>query len=52
MPVGLGEPVYDKLDADLAKSMMSINAVKGVEIGNGINSVYESGVSNVDEMRI
>jgi len=52
MPVGLGEPVYDKLDADLAKSMMSINAVKGVEIGNGFNSVYESGVSNVDEMRI
>ena len=41
MPVGLGEPVYDKLDADLAKSMMSINAVKGVEIGNGFNSVYE-----------
>ena len=52
MPVGLGEPVYDKLDADLAKSMMSINAVKGVEIGNGFNSVYESGVTNVDEMRI
>ena len=52
MPVGLAEPVYDKLDAGLAKSMMSINAVKGVEIGNGFNSVYESGVSNVDEMRI
>ncbi len=52
MPIGLGEPVYDKLDADLAKSMMSINAVKGVEIGNGFNSVNESGISNVDEMRI
>ena len=52
MPIGLGEPVYDKLDADLAKSMMSINAVKGVEIGNGFNSVNESGVSNVDEMRM
>ena len=52
MPVGLGEPVYDKLDADLAKAIMSINAVKGVEIGNGFNSVLESGISNVDEMRI
>ena len=52
MPVGLGEPVYDKLDADLAKAIMSINAVKGVEIGNGFNSVLESGISNTDEMRI
>jgi chorismate synthase len=52
MPVGLGEPVYDKLDGDLAKAIMSINAVKGVEIGNGFNSVLESGISNVDEMRI
>ena len=52
IPVGLGEPVYDKLDADLAKSIMSINAVKGVEIGNGFNSVNESGITNVDEMRI
>ena len=52
MPVGLGEPVYDKLDADLAKAMMSINAVKGVEIGNGFNSVMESGISNIDEMKI
>jgi len=51
MPVGLGEPVYDKLDADLAKAMMSINAVKGVEIGNGFESVIEAGESNVDEMR-
>tara|TARA_Y100001970_G_scaffold287378_1_gene411906 strand:+ start:4323 stop:5393 length:1071 start_codon:yes stop_codon:yes gene_type:complete len=52
MPVGLGEPVYDKLDSDIAKAIMSINAVKGVEIGNGFNSVFESGVTNVDEMRI
>ena len=52
LPVGLGEPVYDKLDADLAKAIMSINAVKGVEIGNGFNSVNETGISNVDEMRI
>ena len=52
MPVGLGEPVYDKLDADLAKAIMSINAVKGVEIGNGFESVNETGISNVDEMRI
>ena len=52
MPVGLGEPVYDKLDSDLAKAIMSINAVKGIEIGNGFNSVSESGISNIDEMRI
>ena len=52
IPAGLGEPIYEKLDSDLAKAMMSINAVKGVEIGNGFNSVNESGISNVDEMRI
>ena len=52
IPAGLGEPVYEKLDSDLAKAMMSINAVKGVEIGNGFNSVNETGVSNVDEMRL
>tara|TARA_Y100000741_G_scaffold359978_1_gene341481 strand:+ start:2709 stop:3779 length:1071 start_codon:yes stop_codon:yes gene_type:complete len=52
MPAGLGEPVYEKLDSDIAKAIMSINAVKGVEIGNGFNSVFESGVTNVDEMRI
>ena len=52
IPAGLGEPVYDKLDAELAKSMMSINAVKGVEIGNGFESVTLHGESNVDEMRI
>lgn len=52
MPVGLGEPIYDKLDADLAKAIMSINAVKGVEIGNGFESIKETGISNVDEMRM
>ena len=52
IPPGLGEPIYEKLDSDLAKAMMSINAVKGVEIGNGFNSVNESGISNVDEMII
>jgi len=45
IPVGLGEPVYDKLDADLAKGIMSINAVKGVEIGNGFESINETGIS-------
>ena len=52
LPVGLGEPIYDKIDSDIAKALMSINAVKGVEIGNGFSSVYETGISNVDEMRI
>ena len=52
LPVGLGEPIYDKLDADLAKAMMSINAVKGFEIGSGFDSVGISGEENVDEMRI
>ena len=52
LPAGLGEPVYEKLDSDIARAMMTINAVKGVEIGNGFNCVNESGISNVDEMRI
>ena len=52
LPPGLGEPVYEKIDSDIAKALMSINAVKGVEIGNGFNSINESGISNVDEMRI
>tara|TARA_Y100000590_G_scaffold333456_1_gene379307 strand:- start:1077 stop:2147 length:1071 start_codon:yes stop_codon:yes gene_type:complete len=52
IPVGLGEPIYDKLDSDLAKAMMSINAVKGVEIGNGFKCLSETGITNVDEMRI
>ena len=52
VPVGLGDPVYDKLDADLAKALMSINAVKGVEIGDGFAAAAMSGEENADEMRI
>ena len=52
IPPGLGEPIYDKIDSDIAKALMSINAVKGVEIGNGFDCINETGVSNVDEMRI
>ena len=52
VPVGLGDPVYDKLDADLAKALMSINAVKGVEIGDGFASAAMSGEENADEMRM
>jgi chorismate synthase len=51
VPAGLGEPVYDKLDADIAKAMMSINAVKGVEIGAGFAAAALSGEENADEMR-
>ncbi len=51
LPPGLGEPIYDKLDADLAKAMMSINAVKGVEIGAGFGSAALTGEQNADEMR-
>lgn len=51
VPAGLGEPIYDKLDADLAKAMMSINAVKGVEIGAGMAVAELSGEANADEMR-
>jgi chorismate synthase len=51
IPAGLGAPVYDKLDADLAKAMMSINACKGVEIGNGFDSVALGGEDNADEIR-
>lgn len=50
VPVGLGAPVYDKLDADLAKAMMSINAVKGVEIGDGFAVAGLHGEENADEM--
>jgi chorismate synthase len=50
VPVGLGEPVYDKLDADIAYNMMSINAVKGVEIGAGFASVTQRGTEHSDEM--
>ncbi|MEK7673005.1 MAG: chorismate synthase [Patescibacteria group bacterium] len=49
-PKGLGEPVFDKLDAELAKAMMSIGAVKGVEIGAGFNSVNLKGSENNDQM--
>ncbi len=51
VPAGLGEPIYDKLDADLARAMMSINAVKGVEIGAGMAAAALSGEENADEMR-
>ena len=50
IPAGLGEPIYDKLDSDIAKALMTINAVKGVEIGNGFGCVKENGKTNVDEM--
>jgi chorismate synthase len=52
VPAGLGEPAYDKLDADLAKAMMSINAVKGVEIGAGFRAAELAGEDNADEIRI
>ena len=51
VPAGLGAPVYGKLDADLAGALMSINAVKGVEIGAGFASAALSGEENADEMR-
>jgi chorismate synthase len=50
VPPGWGEPVYGKLDADLAAAMMSINAVKGVEIGDGFASVMQKGSVHRDEM--
>ncbi len=50
VPQGLGEPVFDRLDADLAHAMMSINAVKGVEIGAGFASVEQRGSQHRDEM--
>ncbi len=50
MPVGWGEPVYDRLDADIAYAMMNINAVKGVEIGAGFASVAQRGSVHSDEM--
>jgi chorismate synthase len=52
MPAGLGEPVYDKLDGDLARAMMTINAVKAVEIGAGFGAVELGGEDNGDEMRM
>ena len=50
MPVGLGEPVFDRLDADIAHAMMGINAVKGVEIGAGFSSVAQRGSEHSDEL--
>ena len=52
IPVGLGEPIYEKLDANIASALMSINAVKGVEIGDGFSVVELTGETNADEMRI
>lgn len=52
VPAGLGEPVYGKLDTELAAAMMSINAVKGVEIGSGNDSVELTGDQNSDELRV
>ncbi len=51
VPVGLGAPVYGKLDQDLASAMMSINAVKAVEIGAGFDTAEMTGIENADEMR-
>jgi chorismate synthase len=50
VPVGWGEPVFDRLDADIAHAMMSINAVKGVEIGAGFDAIAQRGSVHSDEM--
>lgn len=50
MPVGLGQPLYDKLDADIAYAMMGLNAVKGVEIGAGFDSVAQRGTVHGDSL--
>jgi chorismate synthase len=52
VPVGLGEPLYDKLDADIAWAMMGLNAVKGVEIGAGFESVTHLGSEHGDELTV
>jgi len=52
VPAGLGAPIYGKLDQDLAAAMMSINAVKGVEIGDGFAAALLSGEDNADEIRM
>ena len=52
VPVGWGEPIYGKLDADLASAMMGINAVKAVEIGAGLAAAALTGAENADEMRM
>ncbi len=51
LPTGLGAPIYSKLDADIASALMSINAVKGVNIGAGMNSASLTGEENSDEIR-
>ena len=51
IPIGLGAPIYSKLDTDIAAALMSINAVKGVNIGSGMNSAFLTGEENSDEMR-
>ena len=50
VPVGLGSPIYSKLDTDITAALMSINAVKGVNIGSGMNAAFLSGEENSDEM--
>ncbi|MEM9329839.1 MAG: chorismate synthase [Pseudomonadota bacterium] len=52
VPAGLGAPIYAKLDQEIASHLMSINAVKGVEIGNGFEAARITGVENADEMRM
>ncbi len=52
VPAGIGAPIYGKLDQDIASLLMSINAVKGVEIGNGFGAAEITGEENADEMRI
>ncbi|MEX0954492.1 MAG: chorismate synthase [Rhizobiaceae bacterium] len=52
VPAGLGAPVYAKLDQDIASNLMSINAVKGVEIGDGFETARMTGEQNADEMRM
>ena len=51
IPVGLGAPIYSKLDTDIAAALMSINAVKGVNIGLGMSAAFLSGEENSDEIR-
>ena len=52
VPAGIGEPIYGKLDTELAAAMMSINAVKGVEIGLGNESIQKTGFENSDELKV
>jgi chorismate synthase len=52
VPAGIGAPIYAKLDQDIAAGLMSINAVKGVEIGNGFGAAEITGEENADEMRM